>query len=194
VGSAEEIHQHSTKVIKFIDLAGHEKYQKTTVRGMVGLSPDYALLTIAPGSTTSSSFPDIATEQHLTIALALDVPLLLVITKTDVMPESVVQSTLTTIERLLERAGKKAVLVGDSMSHRHHHGSTITTTDSASTTTIDEKTDAVPIFLVSNVTGDGLDGLRDFLRTLPRSRIWDDAKLYELTEVHLDDCFEVDGE
>lgn len=33
-------------MITFIDLAGHEKYLKTTIFGMTGHCPDYALLMI----------------------------------------------------------------------------------------------------------------------------------------------------
>jgi elongation factor 1-alpha len=40
--------------------------------------------------------------------------------------------------------------------------------------------------------GHGLDLLRSFLRSLPRSRTWDDAR-HESTEVHIDDSFHVDG-
>jgi GTPase len=35
MGSAEEVQQHSAKLVSFIDLAGHEKYLKTTLSGMV---------------------------------------------------------------------------------------------------------------------------------------------------------------
>lgn len=41
-----KICEESSKVITFIDLAGHEKYLKTTIFGMTGLCPDYALLMI----------------------------------------------------------------------------------------------------------------------------------------------------
>lgn len=36
----------STKVITFIDLAGHEKYLKTTIFGMTGHAPDFSMLMI----------------------------------------------------------------------------------------------------------------------------------------------------
>ena len=34
------------KVITFIDLAGHEKYLKTTVFGMTGHAPDFSMLMV----------------------------------------------------------------------------------------------------------------------------------------------------
>lgn len=40
----EDICGVASKVITYLDLAGHEKYLKTTVFGMTGCSPDYVML------------------------------------------------------------------------------------------------------------------------------------------------------
>jgi GTPase len=42
----DEICLMSSKVISFLDLAGHEKYLKTTVFGMTGCSPDFVMLMV----------------------------------------------------------------------------------------------------------------------------------------------------
>lgn len=39
--------ESSSKVITFIDLAGHEKYLKTTVFGMTGHAPDFGMLMVS---------------------------------------------------------------------------------------------------------------------------------------------------
>lgn len=41
-----KICERSSKVITFIDLAGHEKYLKTTVFGMTGHLPDFCMLMV----------------------------------------------------------------------------------------------------------------------------------------------------
>lgn len=41
-----KICEKSSKVITFIDLAGHEKYLKTTVFGMTGHLPDFCMLMV----------------------------------------------------------------------------------------------------------------------------------------------------
>lgn len=41
-----KICEKSSKVITFIDLAGHEKYLKTTVFGMTGHAPDFGMLMV----------------------------------------------------------------------------------------------------------------------------------------------------
>lgn len=42
----ESICRASSKVLTFIDLAGHEKYLKTTVFGMTGHAPDFCMLMV----------------------------------------------------------------------------------------------------------------------------------------------------
>lgn len=44
-----KICERSSKVITFIDLAGHEKYLKTTVFGMTGHLPDFCMLMVRDG-------------------------------------------------------------------------------------------------------------------------------------------------
>jgi GTPase len=43
----EEIIENSTKLITLIDLCGHQKYIKTTIFGLTGYSPDFALLVVS---------------------------------------------------------------------------------------------------------------------------------------------------
>lgn len=44
--SWDEICSKSSKVVSFIDLAGHERYLKTTLFGLTGCSPDYVMLIV----------------------------------------------------------------------------------------------------------------------------------------------------
>ena len=48
--SAEEICEASSKLITFIDLAGHQKYMKTTIFGLTAHCPDVAMLVISANS------------------------------------------------------------------------------------------------------------------------------------------------
>lgn len=43
----EEICEKSTKLVTLIDLAGHHKYLKTTILGLTGYSPDFAMLVVS---------------------------------------------------------------------------------------------------------------------------------------------------
>lgn len=45
--SVEEICEKSSKLITLIDLAGHHKYLKTTIFGLTGNCPDFAMLVVS---------------------------------------------------------------------------------------------------------------------------------------------------
>lgn len=45
--TAEEICESSSKMITFIDLAGHHKYLKTTIFGLTSYCPDFAMLVVS---------------------------------------------------------------------------------------------------------------------------------------------------
>jgi GTPase len=41
-----EVVENSKKIVTIVDLCGHEKYLKTTMFGLTGLVPDYAMIVI----------------------------------------------------------------------------------------------------------------------------------------------------
>lgn len=69
--SWEEIGKRSAKVITFTDLAGHERYLRTTVFGLLSSSPNYCLLMVAANNGLIGM-----SKEHLGIALALNVPVM----------------------------------------------------------------------------------------------------------------------
>ena len=64
------------QVLRFVDLGGHEKYLKTALYGMTCLLPDYVLLCVCGVEGLGR-----ISREHLAVALALDIPLALVLTK-----------------------------------------------------------------------------------------------------------------
>lgn len=44
--SWDEVTDKAAKVLSFVDLAGHEKYLKTTVFGMTGSAPEFTMLMV----------------------------------------------------------------------------------------------------------------------------------------------------
>lgn len=59
-----------------MDLAGHEKYFRTTAYGLTGHLPDYACLIVGANMGVVGMC-----KEHLGVALALKVPVFFVITK-----------------------------------------------------------------------------------------------------------------
>ncbi|SPO31238.1 probable GTP-binding protein 1 [Ustilago trichophora] len=151
--SWEEVCAKSSKVISFIDLAGHERYLKTTVFGMTGCLPDFVMLMVGANAGLIGM-----SKEHLGIALALSVPVVVCITKIDMTPAHVLETTLKQLTKILKSPGcrKAPVFVNDM-------GQVI---ESALRL---ESERICPIFQISNVTGLNLDLLRSFLNILPQA-------------------------
>ncbi|KAJ1962482.1 hypothetical protein GGI12_002627 [Dipsacomyces acuminosporus] len=147
----------SSKLISFLDLAGHEKYLKTTVFGMAGGSPDFVMLMVAANAGLTGM-----AKEHLGLALALGVPVFVVITKIDMCPPNVLDSTLKQLTKVLRSSGcrKLPIAVRD-------HESVVSTAARFVNQRI------CPVFQVSNVTGEGVDYLQTFLNVLPLNHNYD---------------------
>jgi len=76
-----EIMKDSTKIVTFLDLCGHEKYLKTTMYGLVGMCPDYAMMVVGSNMGVARM-----TKEHLGIILCLKIPFFVVLTKIDLCP------------------------------------------------------------------------------------------------------------
>ena len=96
-GRCSLAHGSGSQICTFIDLAGHERYLKTTVFGMTGHAPDYSMLMVGSNMGLVGT-----TREHLGLALALSVPVFVVLTKLDLCPPNVLDETARTLTRLLK--------------------------------------------------------------------------------------------
>lgn len=170
-----EVCAHSAKVISFIDLAGHERYLKTTVFGMTSGLPDYVILMVGANAGLVGM-----SKEHLGIALALSIPVAVVVTKVDMCPPQVLETTMQQLNKVLQSPGcrKTCILIN----------SAAQAIDVALQLPVKR---ICPIFQISNVTGERLDLLRLFLNLLPSSQ----AKFAPLrsapVEMPINDVFSV---
>lgn len=169
-----KICEQSAKVITFIDLAGHEKYLKTTVFGMTGHAPDFAMLMVGANAGIIGM-----TKEHLGLALALQVPVFVVVTKIDMCPANVLEDTLKLLQRILKSPGcrKMPLLVQNK-------------DDVVCSATNFSSERMCPIFQVSNVSGENMDLLKMFLNLLS-TRVR--CNLGSPAEFQIDDTFSVPG-
>lgn len=143
MATAEEICEHASKVVTFIDLAGHRKYLRTTVLGLTGYSPHHVMLVVAPPLNEAS-------QEHMALCLALKLPFFIVVNKIDLgfcdMSETLVQ-----LEDAMMTQGypKQLVLFSNN-----------------DITSWDYTSDVIPVFSVSCVTGEGLEELTAFIKNL----------------------------
>ncbi|CAG9855168.1 unnamed protein product [Phyllotreta striolata] len=170
--TAEEICDSSTKLVTFLDLAGHKKYLRTTIQGLSGYSPHHAMLVI---SSTAGAVG--MAHEHLAIVVALNVPFFIVITKIDLVQPT---STLQNLESFLKQVGSRRVPL------------IIKNEDDVITAGANQLTEnVVPIFCVSSVSGEGLELLLKFLHVLPPGvSIKEKERLeQESPEFHIDENF-----
>lgn len=146
---------NSESMITFLDLCGHEKYLKTTMFGLVGLMPDYAMIVVGANMGVSRM-----TKEHLGIVLALKIPIFIVITKIDIAPKPVYEETVKTLKKILNGpyAAKKAIVIREEDNDMAVYAKGITS-------------NVCPIFSISNVTGEGTDQLKIFMSQV-KSRIY----------------------
>lgn len=161
--SWEEIGRQSAKVISFTDLAGHERYLRTTVFGMLSSSPNYCLLMVAANNGIIGM-----SKEHLGIALSLNVPVMVVVTKIDICPPNILQQTLTQLTRILKSPGARKIPIFIK-----------TREETVNTATQFVNQRICPIFQVSNVTGESLDLVRTFLNILPHHGHYDAGAPFE---------------
>uniref|UniRef100_A0A3Q3WYJ9 GTP-binding protein 1 n=1 Tax=Mola mola TaxID=94237 RepID=A0A3Q3WYJ9_MOLML len=169
-----KICEKSSKVITFIDLAGHEKYLKTTVFGMTGHLPDFCMLMVGSNAGIVGM-----TKEHLGLALALNVPVFVVVTKIDMCPANILQETLKLLQRLLKSPGCRKIPV------------LVQSKDDVIVTASNFSSERIcPIFQISNVTGENMDLLKMFLNLLSSRTNFNDD---EPAEFQIDDTYSVPG-
>ena len=136
------------KLVSFVDTVGHEPWLRTTIRGLVGQKLAYGLLTVA-----ANDGPTRVTREHLGVLLAMELPTLVALTKTDLVTNDRVDEVEDEVERLLRDVGKSPLPVD-------RYGVDVA---------IDEISDTVvPIVRTSAVTQAGIETLDEIFERLPK--------------------------
>ncbi|XP_063331762.1 GTP-binding protein 2b isoform X2 [Pelmatolapia mariae] len=167
--TAEEICESSSKMITFIDLAGHHKYLKTTIFGLTSYCPDFAMLVVSANTGIAGT-----TREHLGLAMALKVPIFIVVSKVDLCSRGTVERTVRQLERVLKQPGcNKVPMV---------------------VLNPDDAVSAAQQFTQSTcVSGENLDLLKVFLNILPplSNSKEQEELMQQLTEFQVDEIYSV---
>ncbi|KAL6487552.1 hypothetical protein MHYP_G00041780 [Metynnis hypsauchen] len=176
--TAEEICESASKMITFIDLAGHHKYLKTTIFGLTSYCPDFAMLVVSANTGIVGT-----TREHLGLAMALKVPIFIVVSKVDLCTKATVERTVRQLERILKQPGcNKVPLV-------------VSNTDDAVTAAqqFAQSPSITPIFTLSSVSGENLDLLKVFFNILPplSNSKEQEELMQQLAEFQVDEIYTV---
>lgn len=94
--SFTEIIEDKRLIISLIDLAGHEKYLKTTMSGITGSFIDYGLVLVGANMGITKM-----TKEHIALLLFLGIPIIILVTKIDMSPKEVKDVTVKRIKKLI---------------------------------------------------------------------------------------------
>jgi GTPase len=146
-----EIVKASTKIVTFYDMAGHEKYFNTTIRGISGVYPDYALIMIG----ANMGIPQM-TREHMIICFMHKIPMIIVFTKIDMAPPKIFKGNVDKLMGMLKSPGvNKTPTMIESDRDVAHCCQKIAAGD------------VVPVLQISNVTGENVDLLKKLINFLP---------------------------
>ncbi|MBU5537322.1 MAG: GTP-binding protein [Candidatus Aenigmatarchaeota archaeon] len=142
--------EQSDKLISFVDTPGHEGFLRTAIRGVVGQDIDYGLLVVAADDGVMN-----ITKEHLGLLLAMNLPVIVCVTKIDKVGEKRIDETEAQIEELLKNVGRIPYLIKD---------------ENDLNVVIDKLNTIVPIIKTSAVTLEGYDILNKLLSLLPERK------------------------
>ena len=193
VSSWTDIHNSSEpgRLVFVTDSAGHPKFRRTTVRGLISWAPHWTLCCVAAdddgdstgkaGATASSNEVlgsvgqglDLS-KAHLELCLKLDLPLVVIITKLDLASRKGLRQTVAKVLSTLKSAGRRpALLAGTAPNPAIAESQTILQVDEEAvrkaieTLSPGELPLLVPIVLTSALTGTGIGQVHALLRQLP---------------------------
>lgn len=185
------------RLVFLSDSAGHPRYRRTTVRGLVGWAPHWTVLCVAAddgknarsvaGGTSSaqdvlgiaSGGVDLA-KAHLELCLKLDKPLAVVITKLDLASKTSLRQILSKILSIVKAGGRIPSLIPPDTS-KYVLASELGTIPAAENENVRKTTDKfksiksggltsiVPIILTSAAKGIGIRSMHALLQNLPIS-------------------------
>ena len=171
-----DIVTRSSKIISFFDLAGHEKYAKTTITGLTSSLPNICMILISANSGIMKM-----TKEHIFLCITLKIPFIFVISKIDLCKErvNVLDETMKGVNHLLKHPSVRRLPI-----HVKNNEDIILSARNIYSNSI------TPVFQTSNVTGEGLDDLRMFLNIISER-----PKIDSVTTVEyfVDNIFSVKG-
>lgn len=133
--------KENSKIITYVDLAGHEKYLRTTISGLTSTRADLCLVCISDKITKM-------TKEHIQLVSLLQMPIVCVLTKIDSVPKDVRETVLRQIISLMRSKYKPYIVRNlEDVAILHQNG-------------INEGAKFIPIVMTSNKTGEGLPLLR----------------------------------
>ena len=174
-----DIVERSKKLIKFVDLAGHEKYAKTTYKGYILIKTGISFIVVGANMGINN-----ITREHIFLCINLKIPFCFVITKIDLCEnrKNVMEETIKSIKDIMNLPSVRRTIYS------------VDTDDDILTCARNiHSRSVVPIFKISNVTSYGTDKLIKFLNLVPQKKIEVKEQHGNTVEFYIDSTFKRKG-
>lgn len=150
------------RTVTIVDLAGHQKYLKTTMRGLNGYHIDYSVVLIS----AKQGFTGM-TKEHIRAARSLGHPTIIILTKMDIAPEHTYKYTVKQLRDIIK---DREYTAGQNMVYRLD---SIEKVEKTLPLFILPNTRIMPVIEISNTTGLNIDVLKKFFLSLPSRHDWE---------------------
>ena len=172
--SEDEIARESYRIITLMDLAGHEKYLKTTIHGVSSGFADHALILV-----NARHPPTHMTQHHLNLCCSFGIPVIVVFTKIDGCPEHAFKVSKEGVIKMLR-------------SPEVQRTPYTVKNEQDIAMVIDKLHTLAPMIETSCVSGEGIELLQKLLFSLPKRRRHEN-KAHRSFEFLVEDIFNVPG-
>lgn len=180
--SFSEIVNSQKKILSLIDLAGHEKYLKTTIFGLSGLFADAGLVLVSANMGITQM-----TREHMMLLLFLKIPFIILVTKIDMVPENIKILTIDKLKKMMniQKFNKKSyVFPEDEVKCKEELIKFNNLSNNLNT--------FIPIIPISNKTGININNLKFFLFNLQPKNHWPEDDI-DGSIMYIDSKFNVKG-
>lgn len=188
--SSRSLYCGNGKSVTLIDLCGHEKYLKTTLCGITGQFPDYAVVVVASNRGILKM-----TKEHLGILFYMQIPVIIVISRADMAPVDTYNKTIKGIKTMCNTYNKSFdILNGLPQSETSPQELTPDLLEKCNTVAnnLNKTTDYIPVITISNKTGYYVDVLKNILFNLKPRRLWENPDMSE-SVFYIDSVFNPAG-
>jgi elongation factor 1-alpha len=174
------------------DLCGHEKYFKTTAYGVSGCFPDYSFVIIGANRGILTM-----TKQHFTLLLSMNVPIIIIVTRTDITPKESYELTLKQIDKYCKDIIKiPAEFVNNYFNEDHSKQEYINSKSELIIKSLDlthsMKQPFIPIISISNKSGYYINFVKNVMNNLIPRNLWESTmnnRIYNKFVANLDKKF-----
>jgi elongation factor 1-alpha len=170
-----DISCRSSKLISFYDLAGHEKYLRTTIHGLSSLYPDYCLIMVGANMGINHM-----TREHIGLCINLKIPFIILVTKIDIVPTNILEENMIRINNMCKNRIRKIPY------HIKNISDILNVIKNIKSDSI------VPIIQISNVTNFNLDLVKTLLNLLPVRNTFS-QNMDKPVELIIDNTYSVPG-